>query len=108
MNKKKLDHILKKNPKKESKYHPYKDEIEYLYDNGATLDVISEYLFQEYKLEPKITTLFYYIKRNISNVKHQKIKVIKSEKSVLETQSDASKSPSKRFKIDTSKRQTIK
>jgi hypothetical protein len=104
MNKKELDGILKKNPKRCSKYAKYKEEITYLYDNQATLNVISEFLFKKYKLKPTNTTLHYYIKRNILKSKVKR----KSVKSLTRDEADNSNSVSNRFTIETSKRQTAK
>lgn len=71
MNKQELDQFLKKNPTRKSKYAQYKDEIEYLYNNGATLDAISEFLFKKYKMSKTNTTLHYYIHRNILKSKNK-------------------------------------
>lgn len=50
MNKKELDAILKKSRKRTSKYSPGKEEITYLYENHATLDTISDFLFVKYQI----------------------------------------------------------
>lgn len=107
MNKKELDTFLKKNPKRCSKYEKYKEEITYLYDNQATLNVISEFLFEKYKLKPTNTTLHYYIQRNIvkSKVKIKGVEPIKRDDS---DNSNSSSGDSKRFTVETSKRQTVK
>lgn len=107
MNKKELDGILKKNPKKCSKYTPHKEEITYLYENDATLNVISNFLFEKYDIKRTNTTLHYYIQRNIlkSKVKTKVVKPIKRDDS---DSSDSSNSVSNRFTIETSKRQTVK
>lgn len=107
MNKKELDGILKKNPKKKSKYEKYKEEIAYLYNNDGTLNVISEFLFEKYKLKPTNTTLHYYIQRNIVKSK-VKIKVVKPIKRDDSDDSNSSSVGSNRYTVETSKRQTAK
>lgn len=69
MNKKELDAILKKSRKRTSKYEPFREEITYLYQNNATLDVISDFLFEKYQIQKTNTTLHYFIHRHISKSK---------------------------------------
>lgn len=104
MNKKELDAILKKSPKKISKYEQYREEITYLHENNATLNVISDFLFDKYKLKKANTTLHYYIHRHILNKKNvvKKIEPIKSDDS---REYNASSSNPNRHTMHTSKRQ---
>lgn len=103
MNKKELDGILKKNPKKKSKYEKYKEEIAYLYNNDGTLNVISEFLLEKYKMKKTNTTLHYFIQRNI--LKSKVVKPIIRDNS---DDSNSSSGGSNRFIVETSKRQTAK
>ena len=69
MNKKELDAILKKSRKRTSKYEPFREEIRYLYENNATLDIISNFLSEKYQIKKTNTTLHYFIHRHISKSK---------------------------------------
>ena len=100
MNKKELAAILKKSRKRTSKYSPYKEEITYLYENHATLDTISDFLFVKYQINKTNTTLHYFIHRHISKSKSvtKKVEPLKSDDSNLAGSSN-------RYTMNTSKRQ---
>lgn len=100
MNKKELDAILKKSRKRTSKYSPYKEEITYLYENHATLDTISDFLFEKYQIQKTNTTLHYYIHRHIA-----KSKIINKKVNELKNGDSSVPSSKNRYTMNTSKRQ---
>lgn len=108
MNKKELDAILKKSPKKTiSKYEQYKQEITYLFENNATLNVISDFLFDKYGLIKANTTLHYYIQRHVVEPK-----AIQKEKKPIQIddskKNNVPSGNSNRYTMETAKRQMAK
>ena len=105
MNKKELDAILKNGQKRTSKYEPCKEEIAYLYENNATLETISNFLFVKYQIKKTNTTLHYFIHRHISKSKRitKKIEPLKADES-----NNCNASSNNRYTMNSSKRQMAK
>lgn len=104
MNINELNKFLEKNPKRDSKYAKFKEEIEYLHSNGATLDSISKFLFQKYNMRKTNSTLHYFIHRNILKKKKEKIKEVFIPVEAKEQKKLNEKQNGNRYVMDTSKR----
>lgn len=96
MEKKKLDEYLKSS---KSVFDPFKNDIFYLYDNGATQQSIIQYL-KDNNIEASQSNLSRWIKRQVEKRTKESIVVIKTDSIRVSSSDELDMSPSHKNKGD--------